>query len=80
MYIVRSNFLKYAQFFGRLFLKSDEIIACFYISTLFYPITASLNKKYFGKQVGILHWAEIKKLNISDHGGSVKAGVKQKIW
>ena len=37
----------------------------------------SLDKNIVGKKLEFLRWAEIKKLHISGHDGSVKVGVKQ---
>ena len=66
--------------FGKLkFLKSAEATACFYISMLFYPILASLNKKYRGDEVRIFSLSRDKKVHILCHGGSVKVGVKPKL-
>ena len=42
--------------FGKLkFLKSAEATACFYISMLFYPILASLNKNIVGMKFEFFH-------------------------
>ena len=78
MCIVRSNFRKCAQFVGRLLSqKSAETSGRFYISVLFYPILASLNKNTLGKKLEFA-LSRDKKLHIPGHSGSVKVGFNQK--
>ena len=78
MCIVRSNFRKCAQFVGRLSSeKSAETSGRFYISVLFYPILASLNKNTLGKKLEFA-LSRDKKLHIPGHSGSVKVGFNQK--
>ena len=57
--------------------KSAETSGRFYISVLFYPILASLNKNTLGKKLEFA-LSRDKKLHIPGHSGSVKLGFNQK--
>ena len=57
--------------------KSAETSGRFYISVLFYPILASLNKNTLGKKLEFA-LSRDKKLHIPGHSGSVKVGFNQK--
>ena len=57
--------------------KSAETSGRFYISVLFYPILASLNKNTLGKKLEFA-LSRDKKLHIPGYSGSVKVGFNRK--